>query len=262
MAIVLKKSSLLAQKARRGQMIQAIGILSAVIGAIGQAWFLIHQSGGESGLFLAVFGAGLILYQITVKIYGPYLSGAQGEKKVSRFFVEELSEDWILLNDLEIVSNDKKAQIDHVLIGPYGIILVETKNMKGKISLTKKPDQWLQEKRFDKKKFYSPIFQAKGHEAALKSIISVFHLNKYIPIRSIILFSADEVDLKMPKFQEGIPIRTFSTLMTKDFTGGREPVLSKSDVEHIGRSLLSLHSRPVPLVEEKICPFHGGRFGI
>lgn len=262
MAIVMKESSLLAKKARRGQMIQAIGILCAVIGAIGQAWYLIHQSGGMSGLFLAVFGAGLILYQITFKVYGPYLSGAQGEKRVSRFFTEELSDDWILLNDLEIVSNDKKAQIDHVLIGPYGIILIETKNVKGKIYLTKKTDQWLQEKRFDKKNFYSPIFQAKGHEAALKSIISVFHLNKYIPIRSIILFSADDVELKMPKYQEGIPIRTFSTLMTKDFTGGRDPVLSKNDVEHIGRSLVAFHSRPISLEEEKICPFHGGRFGI
>jgi len=264
MAQILKSTSRLAKEAKRGKIL----LLSGIILAIGSA--LLHLTGsyyfnliGTSRYITMLgFGGGIVLYQMAKQHYGACIAGVEGEKKVATFLAKELSDDWLLLNDVEIKSNNKTAQIDHVLVGPYGIVLIETKNVKGRISLTGDKQYWCQDKKYDTKEFYSPTLQARGHEAAVKSIVSLFNLNQFIPIRSIALFCDDQIELSLPRFVDGIPVKSMVTLAALDFTGGKEPVLNQQLVEYIGQTFLAIHGEPVSVALPASCRLHEGKFGI
>lgn len=256
MSQILKSKSLLAKRAGYGKVLIASGIFLAVGCA------LLNLAGVVTSITMLGFGAGIVLYHLAQRKYGAYIVGAAGEKKVAAFLKKELSAEWLLLNDVEIKSNNKTAQIDHVLVGPYGIVLIETKNLKGRISLTDDRQFWRQDKKYNAKRFYSPTLQARGHEAAIKSIVSLFNLNQFIPIRSIALFCDDQIELALPRFVDGIPVKSMKSLAALDFTGGKEPSLSSQSVEHIGRTLLAIHGEPISFIPNNSCHFYGGRFGI
>ena len=264
MAQILKANSLLATKASRGEVLITSGMILAIgcalLSLVGS--YYLNLVGAAKYIALFGFGTGIVLYQLAKRHYGACIAGAAGEKKVAAFLKKELSDEWLLLNDVEIKSNNKTAQIDHILVGPYGIVLIETKNVKGKISLTDDKQYWCQNKKYNTKRFYSPTLQARGHEAAVKSIISLFNLNQFIPIRSVVLFCDDQIELNLPRFVDGIPVKSMSSLAAIDFTGGKEPILSSQSVDHIGRTLLAIHNDPIVLSPQSSCHLHGGRFGI
>lgn len=56
-----------------------------------------------------------------------YLLGAQGESKVCRFLDEKLPPDYYIFNDIKTGNGN----IDHIVIGPNGIFIIETKNYSG-----------------------------------------------------------------------------------------------------------------------------------
>jgi hypothetical protein len=58
-------------------------------------------------------------------------TGAEGEKKTARALRPLLREGWVLLNDLPL----SFGNIDHVLIGPPGVFMLETKNLSGLVSV-------------------------------------------------------------------------------------------------------------------------------
>jgi len=76
----------------------------------------------------------------------------------------------ILIHDLRLEFNGKTAQIDHILISPLGIILLESKSFKG--HLTIKSDNSLQVKYGNKiSSFPNPLEQSKRHSRVLKEIV-------------------------------------------------------------------------------------------
>ena len=58
-------------------------------------------------------------------------TGAEGERKTARALRPLLREGWVLLNDLP----RSFGNIDHVLIGPPGVFMLETKNLSGLVSV-------------------------------------------------------------------------------------------------------------------------------
>ena len=71
--------------------------------------------------------------------YGRYMGGSQGEKRVTRVLRESLSDDYFLINDLQLF-DVRKGNIDHVVVGPNGVFVIETKNLGGNISASE--DCW------------------------------------------------------------------------------------------------------------------------
>lgn len=86
--------------------------------------------------------------------------------------------DWPLFNDVLLPSGEGTAQIDHILISPCGVFVIETKDMNGWIFASPGQQQWTQtymadrwsrmvgikSKRFS---FYNPLLQNQGHARAL-----------------------------------------------------------------------------------------------
>jgi len=62
-----------------------------------------------------------------------YRSGSIGEKKVAEILAATLSSEYSLFNDVTL-TNMKRGNIDHIVVGPTGVFAIETKNNKGQIS--------------------------------------------------------------------------------------------------------------------------------
>jgi len=73
---------------------------------------------------------GQILKQVS-KISGIY--GQPGEEKVSKFLAENLPDQYVILNSPRLYYHGATFDIDHVVIGPNGVFVIETKNMQGTI---------------------------------------------------------------------------------------------------------------------------------
>jgi len=134
-------------------------------------------------LFLVLFFAALIWVNWNL----PKLKGMAGEKQITRILKTLDPKEYILINDLYLPKEDgKTTQIDHVLIGPQGIYVIETKNYKGWITGSEHKQTWTQTNYKRKDKFYNPIWQNSGHIKALQAAIGDSLHD--VPIHSIIVF--------------------------------------------------------------------------
>ena len=97
--------------------------------------------------------------------YHIYSGGWEGEKMVAKLLTNTLSDDYYLLKDLYL--RDGGGDIDHIVLGPNGVFVLETKNWSGSISCN--GDEW---QRAGKRNFSgSPSRQVKRNAARIKQII-------------------------------------------------------------------------------------------
>ncbi len=92
--------------------------------------------------------------------------GIQGEQGVTNRLAEELDDSYLILNDVSVRYERQKAQVDHLVIGPKGIFVLETKNWSGHIEGDERARQWLfypthAADRQPPKKFFNPVWQCR-----------------------------------------------------------------------------------------------------
>lgn len=128
--------------------------------------------------------------------YETWSTGAQGEEKVAEY-LSLLNDRYHVIHD--VVLPGEKGNIDHIVLGPNGIFVVETKNHKGYI--TCQGDWWRQRKIGRRGTPYlgnigSPSKQVKRKAVLLSKIIqNHFKINLYII--SIVVFTNEEANLKI-----------------------------------------------------------------
>jgi hypothetical protein len=107
----------------------------------------------------------LVVFYFYLRKYHIYRGGWVGEKQVSNLLTHSLDDDYYLLNDLYLGKGS--GDIDHIVLGPNGIFVLETKNWSGPISIS--GDEW---ERVGKRNFLgSPSRQVKRNTAKIKQII-------------------------------------------------------------------------------------------
>ncbi|AYV69537.1 NERD domain-containing protein [Niallia circulans] len=109
--------------------------------------------------------------------------GELGEYKID-IQLSQLPKDYMYLSDI-FIKNPKSStgysQIDHVIIAPYGLFVIETKNYQGTIYGGKDRKTWLINGKF---KMMNPIMQNYGHIQALKSFIEAKYHPYFISVVS------------------------------------------------------------------------------
>lgn len=75
---------------------------------------------------------------------GSASAGLQGEQNVTRLLRDGLPNDSYIFNDITLRRGLRSAQMDHVVVSPRGIFVVETKNWRGLISGDEQEAQWTQ----------------------------------------------------------------------------------------------------------------------
>jgi hypothetical protein len=174
-----------------------------------------------------------------------FIYGALGEQKVVKE-LENLSDEYILINDLSLSFNTpiynrqeddyiKSIQIDHILISPSGIFLIETKNWS--------------EQSLNNLNLRSPVQQIKRTNFALFKIlteeITKFNLNlthhhwgyRKIPIRNLIVLTK----LKPNEEFQYVKVLTLNELLS--YVRYFKPTFSNKEIQEIGNYLLMLNSQ-------------------
>jgi hypothetical protein len=116
-----------------------------------------------AGLVFLVVSLGAFYFYL--RRYHIYNAGLRGEKQVANLLTHTLNDDYYLLNDLYL--RDGGGDIDHIVLGPNGVFVLETKNWNGNISCN--GDEW---QRSGKQNFSgSPSRQVKRNAAKIQQII-------------------------------------------------------------------------------------------
>ena len=90
-------------------------------------------------MLLILFGIGLL------KAFKPYLKGKFGEFAVQAHVKLYLDERYILINDVTLPDEQGgTTQIDHIVLSPFGVFVIETKNYKGWIFGGERQKMWTQ----------------------------------------------------------------------------------------------------------------------
>lgn len=109
--------------------------------------------------------------------------GRQGERTVSQV-LSYLTNEYIIFNNVLLKSNKvffdnikRSTQIDHIVVSPYGIFVIETKNYKGCIFGDMMSSVWTQVL-YSKRgpmhyTFYSPVLQNQGHLDKLSKSLDI-----------------------------------------------------------------------------------------
>lgn len=117
--------------------------------------------------------------------------GEKGEEKVINALTD-IKEHHHLLNNIVIVNphSGMSHQIDHILIHPHGLFVIETKNYYGDISYA--GNNWYVSIRGNKKKIPNPLLQNKSHAVELYRALGGKY--KIIPIEVFVKNNAPYFD--------------------------------------------------------------------
>ena len=203
--------------------------------------------------------------------------GKMGERRVARK-LNWLSEEYITLNDVLLPTRYGTTQIDHIVVSPYGIFVIETKNYKGWIFGHQDSEEWKQsllgKKRIwgwssEQHKFRNPIRQNLAHFRAVRDILKDVGEFTIIPI---VAFS-DSADLNITTPNHTVINWCNLRSVIKSY---RTPTISPDNIERIITKLSTaniitegsreLHTRQVQSIQQNIdlaivnrqCPKCGG----
>lgn len=134
---------------------------------------------------IGIFIIWVICY-IFYKIYinNPRMKGYFSEMLV-RFELSRLSDEYIIINNLLMGGNGRHVQIDHIIVSPYGVFVIETKGYKGLITGGETSEYWTQNFYRNRYRFYNPIKQNDGHVKYLRFLLQS---SSGIPLIPIVCF--------------------------------------------------------------------------
>jgi len=154
-------------------------ILLLVAGVIVYAW-----RGSTSIIWLGVV-VGVLFAAHKIKISENRIeesrveAGQKGEADVIVLLNDALDNTHYILNDFVVKSGGKSAQIDHLVVCPKGIFVIETKNWRGHIEGDEKDEFWRQKKEKDQPdvRISNPIIQNRRHIEVLSGYLKRAGIN-------------------------------------------------------------------------------------
>ena len=126
----------------------------------------------------------ILLIVLVVYLKQPSARGKRGENKVSFVIGDTVENEQYVINNLTILHEGKSTQIDHIVINPRGIFVIETKNYSGEIYGSENQREWTQilANGNVKNKLFNPLKQNATH---------VYHVRRIVgkmPVHSLVVF--------------------------------------------------------------------------
>ena len=179
--------------------------------------------------------------------YKKYRLGYEGENLVTENLKLELPDDFSLINDIPY--RNKKGgteNIDHIILSQRGVLVIETKNHRGKITFV--GDDWIlrsrkkgrsSEKEFNLALGRSPSIQVRSNAIKVKEIIESLPLlqSKRIWVQGIVVFPNKEAELIPKYYPDQVEVMYLKKLPDYLRNYKREQ-LSTEDVDKIGKEIM------------------------
>ncbi|MEW6573786.1 MAG: NERD domain-containing protein [Bacillota bacterium] len=195
--------------------------------------------------------------------------GEGGEDRAAFNFWLFLSKDWVLVNDVVLEPKpDEFIQVDHILIGPPGVCLIETKAWEGAFSGYK--DNWRRKEGSSWVRCESPTKQNKRHVRLFKEWLENT-LGDRIPAEieawlfPVVLFTRAKwlrvEECSMPVFESGMGLAWHIRRQTKNVLLGAEQINAIAGALVDAKPLMGQNSGAVALRDPETgwCYKNGGR---
>lgn len=133
-----------------------------------------------------------IALPLAKKQIGVIRAGADGEAETLRL-LRKLPADWTVIPDAVIEYRGHRSQTDYILIAPTGVLILEAKNVSGKVTGRAENRELSQYKPSrggrpaEQKRMYNPLLQVKGHQTTLQNILRAAGLS--VPVRTAVYFA-------------------------------------------------------------------------
>lgn len=199
----------------------------------------------QSGSFVGIVMAGFVLvlgagYEVHLReIAKENLSiegGRRGEQKMANLLAEQLADDHVILNDLELRVATERAQIDHLVIGPAGIYVVESKFWAGKLTGDVGDAQWSQQRSYGPaRSVKSPVHQCERQRRMFITLLSA-----RVPedrIHALAVFTHPGVELRITSAKD----RVFTTREAIRFINDRcfdPPIFTPAQIMELAELIL------------------------
>ncbi len=125
--------------------------------------------------------------------------GVKGEKKIARILKPWAAiRGYKVLNGIYLPLYDKTTEIDHIVIGFFGMIVIETKNMSGEIYGDVKAKEWTHIIGSKKHKLYNPVMQNQAHIDCIRHWLAkenIYNIN----IDNIVVFANPKTQLSLQR---------------------------------------------------------------
>ena len=164
----------------------------------------------------------LYIAVVFFKAFRPKVKGKIGECIVNFNTRLHLNgRDYRLIKDVTIPSgNGQSTQIDHVVVSPYGVFVIETKNYSGWIFGGADDSKWTSVHFRRKFSFQNPLRQNYAHICALSSLLNIPNTH----IHGIVRFIGDA------RFKTGIPEGVFTKGHIRYIESFNETVFTDEEV--------------------------------
>ncbi len=223
----------------------------------------------KTELAIVILGILFLILLFLIIRYGTWVTrGERGEILVSKK-LHSLGIHYIVLDDLLIRGVHGDTQIDHVVVSPFGVFVIETKCWKGWITGGENAGQWCQTLYREKYDKPNPIFQNKVHEEAVKRALKEYGDIFTVPI--VVIVDCDRLKVKTNHIvilYQNLKdeIRSFTRIIYSDDQCEKMALtlqgLSSDDKErreqHI-QKVKSFQASTQAKIENGICPRCGGQ---
>lgn len=185
--------------------------------------------------------------------------GEIGEYKID-IQLSQFPKEYRYLTDI-MVKNPKSgtgySQIDHILITPYGIFVIETKNYQGTIYGGKNRKEWNVNGKF---KVMNPFYQNYGHIKVLQSLLDRKFSDHFISIVSFTKRCKFKVELDLRKVQSNelivydVELTEFINrkVNVNRLQNNKEPLLSNEEIEKAYTTLVNANITDPKIREQHV----------
>jgi hypothetical protein len=159
--------------------------------------------------------------------YNNFKKGFEGESDVTELLKSNLPDDYYLINDF--TTKDGYGNIDHIVLSPSGIFVIETKNWKGKITCY--VDHW-------STNMGSPSKQARRNAWKISNIIQSLERFKRrsIWVEPLVVFANPEVELDLKDIT--VEVKKINELLYYLITNEGKKQFSTEELDLIGEEIL------------------------
>jgi hypothetical protein len=188
---------------------------------------LLGLAAGVRGLPAALIAvAGIVAVLLVNRLVTPGLErrhrGVLGEEKVGAILDGQTSQGWLTVHDV----STGRGNIDHIAVGPGGLLTIETKSHRGKVSAEHVSEAWLK--------------QAYAERKALERLVGV-------PADGLLVLSEAYIVGTAVSRQRGVLVLPARMLVAH--LAWREPVYTPEEV-------VDLHARVVTALDSGAGPGH------
>ena len=161
-------------------------------------------------------------------------TGIQGEEK-SQNVLSKLPSSYQILSNILISFDNRRAEIDNLILSPRGIVIVESKNYGGNISGNEQDKEWTQSKTSNKGNIYTntvknPVKQVNRQVYILSQILKENGIRCWIDGYVFMAGGQCMTDSNKVYTDERLLLQTI-------MTSGKDGALSDSDINKIKQIL-------------------------